>query len=85
VFQFEDCPSDGAGALRATFQEELADQFVYVGLFPFGLHTLRTDPGTPLNWLLNAARSAAGTAIATFTPCVVQLLQAVGVVKAAAA
>lgn len=26
VFQFEDSPADGPGALRVTFQEELADQ-----------------------------------------------------------
>jgi hypothetical protein len=29
VFQFNDSPSDGPGALRVTFREELADQFIY--------------------------------------------------------
>jgi hypothetical protein len=42
---------------------------------------VRTDPGTPLNWLLNTARGAMGQAIAFCAPLVVQMLQAMGWVK----
>lgn len=81
MFQFEACPSDGPGALRVAFQEELADQFIYLGLLPLGVYTLRTDPGTPLNWLLDTARGLLGRSISVGTPVVMQLLQATGVVK----
>lgn len=81
VLQFKEYPADGPGALRVTFQEELADQFVILGSLPMGLWTIRTDPGTPLNWVRDTVRGVTGRVIAVTTPVVVQLLQAVGWIK----
>jgi hypothetical protein len=46
------------------------------------MYTIRTDPGTPFNWLLDTARGAVGWGIAAGTLLVMQLLQVAGVVKA---
>lgn len=81
VMQFEQCPSDGPGALRLAFHEEVADQFVLLGLIPLGLYTIRTDQGTPLAWARDAVRHTAGRVIAATTPVVVRLLEAVGWIK----
>jgi hypothetical protein len=79
--QFEESPADGPGALRLAFHEELADQFIFLGLIPVGLYTIRTDPGTPLNWLRDAVRHTAAQVIATSTPVLTGLLEAVGWIK----
>lgn len=63
------------------FHEELSDQFVFLGTIPMGLYTIRTDPGTPLNWMRDAVRGVMGQVIAVSTPVVVQLLEAVGWIK----
>lgn len=81
MMQFEKSPEDGPGVLRVVFQEELADQFVFLGCLPVGLYTIRSDPGTPLNWLLSTARGISGRVIATGTPLFVAVLQAAGVIN----
>jgi len=78
VLQFEE---DASGALRVVFHEELVDQMVFVGLFHLGLYAVRTDPGTPLNWIRDRLRRATGQVIAVTTPVVVQVAQAVGWIK----
>jgi hypothetical protein len=81
VLQFEEYPADGPGAVRVAFHEELSDQFVFLGTIPMGLYTIRTDPGTPLNWIRDTVRGVMGQVIAVSTPVLVQLLEAVGWVK----
>ena len=78
IMQFEEYPADGPGALRLAFHEEVADQFVLLGLIPMGLYTIRTDPGTPLNWIRDTVRHTAGRVIAGATPAMVWVLEAVG-------
>lgn len=78
VIQFEEYPTDG---LVVVFQEELRDQFTLLGCLHVGLSSVRTDPGTPLNWIRDTVRGAVGTAIAVGTPVMVQLLEAVGWIK----
>lgn len=56
-------PTDGPGALRMVFQEELQDQFVFFGLLPVGLYTLRTDPGTVLNTIRTNLRRLVARAL----------------------
>lgn len=77
VIQFEEHPTDGL----VVFQEELQDQFTLLGSLHVGLSSVRTDPGTPLNWIRDAVRGAVGAVIAVGTPVMVQLLEAVGWIK----
>jgi hypothetical protein len=81
VMQFEPYPADGPGALRIAFQEELQDQFIFFGLLPIGLYTIRTDPGTPLNGMLTAVRRVVGLSTTAFAGVVEAGLQALGYLK----
>jgi hypothetical protein len=78
VLKFEEHPTDG---LMVVHQEELQDQFTLLGSMHVGLSSVRTDPGTPLNWIRDAVRGAVGAAIAVGTPVLVQVLEAVGWIK----
>jgi hypothetical protein len=91
--QFTELPADtpdssssssGGGstaALAIAWQQELCDQFVFLGAIPLGLYALRTDPGTPLAWACGALRGAMGRVIAAGVPPAVQLLRALGVIQ----
>eukprot|EP00882_Tetradesmus_deserticola_P001937 GHRQ01002076.1.p1 GENE.GHRQ01002076.1~~GHRQ01002076.1.p1 ORF type:complete len:229 (+),score=84.96 GHRQ01002076.1:191-877(+) len=81
VMQFEPYPEDGPGALRIAFEEELHDQFVLFGLLPMGLYTIRTDPGTPLNALLTAARRLVAQGMIATAAVVEAGLQALGYLR----
>lgn len=78
VLEFEQHATDG---LVVVHQEELQDQFTLLGSLHVGLSSLRTDPGTPLNWIRDAVRSVVGAAIAVGAPVLVQVLEAVGWIK----
>eukprot|EP00879_Flechtneria_rotunda_P004098 GHRR01004343.1.p1 GENE.GHRR01004343.1~~GHRR01004343.1.p1 ORF type:complete len:229 (+),score=48.10 GHRR01004343.1:208-894(+) len=78
VFQFEESPQDGPGALRVVFQEELMDQMVFLGLIPIGLYAWRTDPGTPLHSLRTGIRRVVGRSIHAYVEVVERLLVAGG-------
>lgn len=87
LLRFEECArpataaaeAAGEAELRVVWQEELADQFVFLGMLPLGLYTIRADPHTPLCWLLAALRNTAGCVVAACMPVVMRLLAAVGV------
>lgn len=81
LMRFEEYPADGPGALRLVLHEEVADQFVLLGLIPTGLYTIRTDPGTPLNWIRNTLRRAVGRMISVCTPIWVALLRGVRLIE----
>ncbi|KAF6258098.1 hypothetical protein COO60DRAFT_1701478 [Scenedesmus sp. NREL 46B-D3] len=81
VMQFEPYPADGPGALRLAFEEELHDQFVFFGLLPMGLYTVRTDPGTPLDTLLTKVRRLVAWGIVASAGVVEAGLQALGYLK----
>jgi hypothetical protein len=77
----DDTNSDGPDEpLRIVFQEELADQMVFLGSLPITLFAVRSDPGTPLDCVLNAARGGVGCLTALWAPWAVRLLKAVGAV-----
>lgn len=50
LFQFEESPGDGPGALRVCYHEEWVDQLIFFGVISLGLYKVGSDPGTPLNW-----------------------------------
>jgi hypothetical protein len=81
VFQFREYPEDGPGALRVCFQEELADQIVFLGLVPFGLYALRTEPGTPLHMVVTWFRVNLGFWLCLVINLLEQLLQALGIME----
>ena len=51
---------------------------MFLGLVPFGLYALRTDPGTPLHTVVTLFRDSMGLAICLIVGVVEQLLEALG-------
>jgi hypothetical protein len=78
LFQFEEYPADGPGALRVSYHEEWLDQLIFFGTISVGIYKVGSDPGTPLNWARSQLRRFNGQLLHSSAQVVDRVLGTLG-------